>query len=348
MVSLIVVVRNAEAIIEDKIQNFLSLNYPRDHFEIIILSDGSIDQTEKIISTHKIKSLKFISTPLHLGKSNGLNEAVKNCSGDIIVFSDADALLSTNTLYKIVRHYVNPKIGGISGQRVIYRDNVELKSAQKTYIKFDSTIKNLESRIGSITSNDGKIYSIRRRLFQPIEPAVTDDLYCCHSIIKQKYRFIFEPEARAFIRAPSRNPLHEILRRRRIVSRSLRGIFLMKELLNPFRHGFYSIGLAINKVLRRLLPVCLIFLFLSSSVWSFSNTWITLFFILQLGVYILALFYPLFIKNISDDTIFKAKAKKYSSLAWYFCIGNYGTFLGLVDFISGKKIIRWDPIKTNE
>jgi len=347
MVSLIVVLRNAETIIDDKIQNFLSLNYPRDQFEIIIFSDGSTDQTEKIISTYKINGMKFLSTPLHRGKAYGLNEAVQSCSGDIIVFSDADALLSPDALHKIVRHYANPEIGGVCGQRVIYKDDVEMKSAQKDYIKFDSTIKILESRIGSITSNDGKIYSIRRKLFQPIDPAVTDDLYCCLSIVRQKYRFIFEPEAKAFIRIPSRSWSHEILRRRRIVARSLRGIYLMRQILNPFRYGIYSIGLAINKVLRRMLPVCLIFLFLSSSVLSFYNPWIRLFFILQAGAYLLALSYPLFIKNVSDTNPFKNKCKKLSSLAWYICVGNYGTFLGLLDFLSGKKITKWDPIKTD-
>lgn len=346
MVSLIVVARNAEAIIDDKIQNFLSLNYPRDQCEIIVFSDGSTDQTERIIAAHKINRVKFLSTPLHRGKSNGLNDAVESCSGDIIVFSDADALLSPDALHKIVRHYANPEIGGICGQRVIYKDDVEMKSAQKDYIKFDSAIKILESRIGSITSNDGKLYSIRRKLFQPIEPAVTDDLYCCLSIIKQKYRFIFEPEARAFIRIPSRSPSHEILRRRRIVARSLRGIYLMRQILNPFKHGAYSIRLLINKILRRMLPVFLILLFLGSAVLAFSSTWVMWFWIFQSAGYFLALLYPML--NALPQNMIINKIRRLSTLACYFCLGNLGTLLGLMDFLLGKRIEKWEPIKTHD
>jgi len=271
----IVVVRNGEKIIIDKIKNCISMHYPPERYEIIFFSDGSTDETERIIRSYKTDRFKLLSSVSHCGKHNGLNEAVSISSGEIIVFSDADALLSPEALKKIVRHYADPKIGGVCGQRIIREEEAEMKVAQEEYIRFDSFIKILESKIGSITSNDGKLYSIRKKLFRPIDPAVTDDLYCCLSIIKQKHRFIFEPEAKAFISIPSRNTSHEILRRRRIVSRSLRGIFSMKELLNPFRYGFYSIGLAINKLLRRMLPVFLLILFVSSLILSFYIPYIT-------------------------------------------------------------------------
>jgi hypothetical protein len=75
---------------------------------------------------------------------------------------------------------------------------------------------------------------------------------------------VFAPEARAFIRLPSRSPAHEFERRRRIVSQSLHGLSLMRELLNPFRYGAFAVGLLINKVLRRCTPVFMVLLALGS------------------------------------------------------------------------------------
>jgi cellulose synthase/poly-beta-1,6-N-acetylglucosamine synthase-like glycosyltransferase len=341
--SLVIAVYNAERMIDEKIQNSLSLRYPKEKLEIIFSSDGSTDRTEKIIDTYKGLGVNLFSSPFHEGKADALNRAVEGCSGEIIIFTDADALLSPDSLDHILIHYDDPKIGGVCGQRVIYKEESDLRSAQKHYIRFDSTIKLLESRIGSITSNDGKIYSIRRKLFQPIETAVTDDLYTCLSIIRQGYRFIFEPEARAYIRLPSRNPSHEVQRRRRIVSRSLRGLWLMGGVLNPFRYGLYSIGLIINKVLRRVLPIFFIFLFLSSGVLGLYNLWIRLIWFLQLGGYTLAFFYPLSLKTSEELKYFR----KVASIAYYFCVGNYGTLLGLLDFLSGRKVTKWEPVKTD-
>lgn len=342
-ISLLVVVRNAEDLIEDKILNALALEYPQERCEVIVFSDGSTDGTERKIELFKDKRLRVFSSKLHRGKSSAINEAIESCSGDIVVFSDADAILSSIALFKLVRHYADPNVGGACGQRIIHSDETQLKDAQKGYIRFDSAIKAMESRVGSITSNDGKLYSIRRELYQPIEKAVTDDLFISLSIIRQGQRFIFEPEAKAYIRVPSRTTSHEILRRRRIVTGSLKGIWLMKELLNPFKYGFFSIGLTINKVIRRLLPVCLIFLLFGSFFMALYDPLFRGILIVQVVFYLLALLYPTLFRRISGPKT----VKKIASLAYYFCLGNYGTLLGLIDFAMGKEIVKWEPIKTN-
>jgi len=342
-VSLLIVVRNAETLIDDKIHNSLALDYPREKYEVVVFSDGSTDKTEKKLASFEDKRLKVFSSNVHDGKSKGINRSVNNCMGDIIVFSDVDAILEPAALEKLVRHYADPDIGGVCGQRIIHKDDTQLKDAQKGYIKFDSLVKELESRIGSITSNDGKIYSIRKELFTPIEEAVTDDLFISLSVVRQRRRFIFEPKAKAYIRVPSRNPAHEIQRRRRIVPASLRGIWLSKELLNPMKYRFFSIGLIINKIIRRLLPVCLSVLLLSSLIVSVYSPFFAVLFAAQSVFYLLAVLYPILFRRISG----LKPAKKVASLAYYFCLGNYATFLGLLDFTMGRKISRWEPIKTD-
>ena len=345
-ISLIVVVRNAEELIKDKIENCLSLHYPSEKLEIIFYSDGSTDNTNQIIHSFKDKGIRFFHSGKHRGKIDAINAAVRQCSGEILVLTDADALLEADALKNMMRHYIHPRIGGVCGQRVIFNDRSTTVSSQEKYIKLDTTVKILESKLHWITSNDGKIYSLRRRLFKPIERGVTDDLFTCLTVIRQGYSFIFEPEARALIKVPSRTPGHEIKRRQRIVAQSLRGIFIQKGLLNPFRYGFFSLGLFINKILRRILPVFLILIFFTTLYLSFNSIWLTLFLLIQAMFYVLSLVY-LIVNKLSWHHTSLKKIQKGLELIFYFCIGNAGTLLGLITFLSGKKIKKWDPVKSD-
>lgn len=346
-ISFIIVVHNGENLIINKIENTLSLNHLSEDYEIIVFSDGSTDKTgervKNFIDKSGEKRIKFLSSLTHEGKNSAINKAVENSSKEIIVFSDADAILEADAMIHLIKHFSDPRIGGVCGRRIISEDNKKLNKPQSDYIKFDTTIKLLESKIDSISSNDGKLYAIRRNLFQFIPSAVTDDLYMCLLIVKQRYLFLLEPEAKAFIKAPSRDISHEIKRRRRIVSTSLRGIYLMRELLNPLKYGFFSIRLIINKVIRRGLPFCLLLIFFSSLYLSFYNSVIKIFFILQIIFYILALLHWVLLKNISGLKLIK----RITSLSLYFCIGNFGTLLGVIDLLMGKKITKWEPLKVD-
>jgi cellulose synthase/poly-beta-1,6-N-acetylglucosamine synthase-like glycosyltransferase len=341
-VSMLVAVRNGEAFIGEKIRNALDLEYPRDRFEIIVHSDGSTDGTVRVMRQFEDPRVVCLESAEHVGKAEALNRGILECRGDIIVFSDADALLDRGALRALVRHFDDPRLGGVCGQRVISKDGRALEDAQHRYITFDSAIKALESRFGRITSNDGKLYAVRRALVQPIPEAVTDDLFVCLSVIRQGFDFIFEPRARAFIRLPSRSASHEVERRRRIVSRSLRGIRLMRGLLNPRRYGAFAVGLMINKVLRRLLPVGLILIFVSTAVLSAFHPAAAALAALQAGFYAAALAYPVLARIVSAGAIRRA-----ASVPFYFCVGNYGTLLGLADFLRGRRVARWDPRKTD-
>ncbi|MBI5233081.1 MAG: glycosyltransferase, partial [Deltaproteobacteria bacterium] len=162
LITVVVVVRNAASIIEEKIKNTLSLDYPADRLELIISSDGSTDRTEDIVQPYIGGRVRLVSSPLHEGKNSALNRAVAISAGEILVFTDADALLEKGALRRIVPHFADEDVGGVCGQRVIAEHEMRLEKAQSDYIRFDSSIKRLESKTGSITSNDGKLYAIRK------------------------------------------------------------------------------------------------------------------------------------------------------------------------------------------
>ncbi|MCD6416834.1 MAG: glycosyltransferase [Planctomycetes bacterium] len=338
-VSLIIVVRNGEHLIEAKLRNAFELDYPAEKYEVIVFSDGSTDGTDDIVQSFHDPRLSFLKTETHRGKMHGLNRAVENSRGEILVFSDADALLKADAIKKLARHYCDPQIGGVSGRNVVRQAGNELRSAQASYITFDNLIKRMESSVGSLTSNNGKLHSLRRGLYRTIKPGACDDLHCCLSVVLQRKRFIFDPAAQAMIPAPSRTPGHELTRRRRIVCGSLIAMLAHWRLFNPLSFGLYGLRLAINKILRRLLPVSLLLLLASTiALWNLHP-------IFQLLVGAQALFYaaaaiyPLLPRALRARLPFI----KAPQAAFYFCIGNIGMMLGLWDFLRGRRFETWEP-----
>ncbi|MGD9161942.1 MAG: glycosyltransferase [Desulfobacteraceae bacterium] len=342
-ISMIIVVRNGEDLIQEKIENAISIIYPSDQYEVIIFSDGSTDRTVEKVNPFLNDRVHLYECGEHTGKIQGLNKAVEKSKGEILVFSDADAILDREAIIYMTEHFSDPQVGGVCGRKIINEHKKSLAEAQVRYFSFDLWTKKVESRTGSITSNDGKLYAIRRDLFSPVPPGVMDDLYIALNVVRRKKRFIFESRALVSARIPSRSEKHEIERRRRIVCGSLTGIFLMRDVLNPFRYGLYSINLFLNKILRRLLPFFLILLFASSLCLSFSNLFYFMVFFLQALFYSMALIYPLFFQKRKD----RGTINRVCSIIFYFCIGNIGMLLGALDFFMGKKVIKWKPVKTD-
>jgi cellulose synthase/poly-beta-1,6-N-acetylglucosamine synthase-like glycosyltransferase len=330
-VSLLVAAYNARDLVEAKIRNAFELDYPGEKLEVVFVSDGSRDGTARRIKAFGDRGVTLVELAENRGKAAALNEGFARTRGEVVVFSDVDARIAPDAVRKLVRHLADPRVGGICGRRVI-AELGGLREAQSRYFALDAAVKRAESRLGRITSNDGKLYAIRRELFRPIAPGATDDLYLCLQVVRQGYRFLYEPEAVAFVPLPSRDAGHELMRRRRIVSRSLRGIFLARELLNPFRYGVFAVGLFANKVLRRLLPVFLATLFATGAVLGLAHPWMLVLLAAQVTFYAAAALHPL----VRHRT---------TALCHYFCVGNLGTLLGLVDFLRRRETVRWEPRK---
>lgn len=339
-VSLVIIARNAENCVVKKLENSLSLSFPSKDHEIVFFSDGSTDNTVKNAKSVLNKKIRIFSSSAHEGKNNGLNQAVKECKGDILVLSDVDVLLDKDTVLSMVKHFSDPEVGGICGEKALLKVRLDMSTSQTYHIRFEKAIKELESLTGSISSNDGTLYAIRRNLYKPLPPGVTDDLYVCLSVVQQRHRFLYEPEAKAYIEPPSKSTRHEIERRRRIVSNSLMGLYLMRELLNPFKYGTFAIILFINKVLRRVMPFCLLLVFFSNVFLSFHNNLMELFLFLQIAFYSFAASYKILFRRFSGWKV----VKKMAALAYYFCVGNCGTLLGVVCFLKGNKITKWEPV----
>lgn len=354
-VSIIVAARNAAALAAGKIENCFNLDYPPDKLEVVFGSDGSTDGTENIVSRISDARLKCRHFNEHQGKIAVLNTLVRQSRGDILLFSDVDALLEKDVLNIMVPYLADPAVGGVCGRRVIGRSNAALGKGQRSYIRFDTLIKILEDQNGCITANDGKLYAIRRELFAPIPDAVTDDLYVALGVIARGRRFRFAPGAVAVILPPAHSPMHEIRRRSRIVAQSLRGIFLMRRLLSVKRYRMVAVGLLINKIIRRLLPILMmawgaaaLFLWRRHFLYAMAAA-------AMIASVCIALSFPFLTAHINRfkpktlNRAWRAKAVQaaatVSSLAVYFWLGNIGMMIGLFNFLTHNSVSRWEPEK---
>ncbi|MEI6562936.1 MAG: glycosyltransferase [bacterium] len=325
-----------------KAENGLAVECPFLSFEFIMFCDGA-DDVEKIRSIMpRDPRLTILASSSHEGKNAAINRAVEYSSGQVLVFSDADALLDREAIRLLLQPLADPAVGGVCGRLVVRKDAGILSRPQHTYWQFDRLMKSMESEIGSITSNTGVLFAIRRELFRPIPLVVTDDLYSCLNVVRQHKRFVYEPAALAFMAASSKTPEHELRRRRRIVCRSLRGIWMSREVLNPLRFGVFSVGLFLNKVLRRFLPVILMLILLSSAVMAVRSSPMRVLLLIQVILY--ASVFPL--RKLAEHLPSEGMPRRLIFLAFYFCVGMVGTWLGVMDFIKGKQVAKWQTTES--
>ncbi len=333
----VVVVRNARTRIARKIEEVLEQDYPLEKLRIILVSDGSTDGTIEVAREYGGDRVIVIEQVEHKGKIQGLNLAMTHCRADVVVFSDVDASLHPHTMHLLAEKMADPSVGGVCGRQVIALDGKDWKKAQQNYLDWDTRVKLLESRVKSTTSNTGKLFAVRRELLVSIPEAVTDDLFLAMAVVDAGARFVMEPRAVAIIPVPSRSREVELIRRRRITSQSLRGMWTMRRLFNPLKYGIYAPGLFVNKILRRLMPVFLIMFFFGSLGLSPFSPFAALLAALQAGGYLLAL--------AASMQVPLGVLKGPGHLALYFCAGSLGMLLGIRDFLSGKRWDKWNPDK---
>src|SRR5262245_26220421 len=201
-VSLIISAYNEQQVMEAKLENALALDYPKHRLEIMVVSDCSDDGTDEIAGQFSGSGITLVRQHQRLGKSAGLNLGVSRASGEILVFSDANALYRPDAIRHLVRHFANPRVGYVVGNSRYQEDSESSQSARSEglYWKFETWLKMSESRFHSVVGADGAIYAIRRPLFSPLRPTDINDFLNPLQIINRGYIGVFEPDAISYER----------------------------------------------------------------------------------------------------------------------------------------------------
>ncbi len=340
LVTLLIAAYNEELAIEDKIKNSLNLDYPKDRLQILIVNDGSSDRTRAILDGYAGRGIEVFHQPQRGGKMAAITRGVSEARGDIILFSDANNTYHSDTIKKIIAPFSDPRIGAVSGAKVIEKGDGGLGESEGLYWKYESFIKKQESRLGSCTSATGEILAIRKgKYVAPPQGIINDDFYIAMQVVRQGDRLVYAPEAKSSERV-SPTAQDEIKRRSRINAGRYQSFALAKHTL-PLQSPLLIWQIFSHKFLRLMVPFFMIGAALTNLAIVLlpaanNNFW----FILLIGQ---AAFYGLAI--LGDFLPKKSKLGRLLYLPAFLTNSNMASLQGFVRFLRGGQLHLWERIE---
>jgi cellulose synthase/poly-beta-1,6-N-acetylglucosamine synthase-like glycosyltransferase len=336
-VTMMVSAFNEEKVIAGKIENALSLDYPRELLEIVIVSDGSSDRTCELVLEYAKRGVVLRHYEGRIGKTACLNRAVPLAVGEIVVFSDANSTYEKGAVRALLRPFQDGTVGFVTGwTRYGSGEDMSAADALGIYSKLEMITKEIESRVGSCIGADGAIFAIRKELYLPLEDYDINDLVIPLSINQQGYRGVLQREAICFEKdaGSSKGEFH---RQVRITSRTIRAIMNYRQLLNPFRFGLLSFELFSHKVCKFLVPLFLVALLVSNLILAERGG----FFLAALmgqGIFYVAAGAASLVPKGSSISRMVAAART-------FVVVNAAIALAWVKYLQGETYTTWSPTK---
>lgn len=328
--SMIIPVYNEEKIIEEKIRNTISLDYPKGKLEVLIISDGSTDRTGSIVAGYLRPGLYFYELDERSGKAAALNLGLRQAKNEIVVFSDASIMLDKDALKHIVKGFNDENVGTISGE-----DYIHETGGEGLYGRYELFLRSLESRLHSIVGASGSFYAQRHALCDNFIEGMAPDFLSVLVTVEKGYRAITEPAAYGTMTS-LKSVKDEFNRKVRTLIRGMAALFFKANLLNPVKFGFFSFELISHKLMRWLVPFFLIFLFLSNMNLLYSRFYIFAF-VLQAIFYLLAAMSLLEYHGIYN--------KIWGKVPLYFSTVNVAILTAWYRYAKGSRQELWDSTK---
>lgn len=336
-VTLLIAAHNEEAHIGAKIDDALRLDTGPHRLKVVVVSDGSIDGTAEAVRCRVSDRVKLIDITEHHGKISALNAALRRIDGDVVVFSDANSKIGDDALLRMLRHLGAPEVGGVCGRPAVTRARMGLLArAEDFYWRYDSALKEAESRLGGATSAQGTLYCVRRALVEPLPDGVADDLVMSLRVVARGFRLVFEPDAIAE-EPVTEKVTKEFNRRVRSTERGWRGLMIMRQLLNPARFGLYALQLFSHKVLRRLTPFLLV-AFFAVTMLLMDGGWLYL--VVGLGQILLLIWLALVLAVPTLGRLVPG-----SSMVLFLAMTHLAMALGVCRYYMGHRSDRWTPVR---
>ncbi len=328
-VSVVMVVRNEEKVLREKLLNLLSLNYPVQKLELIVISDGSTDGTERILAGFSWEPrLRWMAKSRPYGKIAGLNDAIAMARAEILVFTDARQQIETDALRFLLENFADPNVGCVSGELML-GNQAAGESAQGLglYWRVEKRIRELESVSGSVMGATGAFYAVRRELLSLLPPElILDDVYIPLNVLRQGRRVLFDSRARAWD-VPNLGASREFARKVRTLTGNYQLVQLSPWLMtsaNPARFQFIS-----HKLMRLLSPFALVAILIAS-------------FFLPQPIYRLALISQILLYGLSLMAIRSLALGPLARLAdasLTFVILNTAALVAFLNFVTGRKVV---------
>lgn len=267
-VTLFITAFNEEEVVDEKMENSLVLNYPKEKLHIVWVTDGSSDGTNEHLHARWEGKAAVFFQPERQGKTAAMNRGMKLIDTPIVVFTDANTMVNQEAIREIVLAFEDTRVGCVAGEKRIAIQTLDNAAAggEGIYWKYESTLKALDARLYSAIGAAGELFAVRRKLFEEMErDTLLDDFILSLRIAMQGYTIAYCTEAYA-IESGSANMHEEEKRKVRIAAGGLQSIWRLRPLLNPFRYGMLSFQYVSHRVLRWSLTPILLFLLLPLNI----------------------------------------------------------------------------------
>lgn len=335
-VTFIIAAWNEAHLLEKKLKNTLSLEYPAEKLTVICITDGSDDDSSRVVMQYP--GIIHMHMPERRGKIAAMNRAMNGVTTPITVFSDANALLNEAALLKMVVHFENEQVGGVAGEKIVSSNaGTPVGRSESLYWRYESFMKKMDADFHSVVGAAGELYAMRTGLWQPVaEHLILDDFIITMQVRMQGYKFAYEPGAFAQ-EAPSASFNEERKRKIRIAAGAFQSMYYLKASAGfkkspALRFQYYSRRILRWAICPVLLPLCLFTNMML--VWHNAPAYYSVFLILQGIFYMLALSGLLFIK--SD------RMPGCISLPFYFVFMNSCMLEGSLVYFNGAHTVLWE------
>jgi poly-beta-1,6-N-acetyl-D-glucosamine synthase len=340
--TVVVAAYNEAALISEKLNNTISLDYPPGKKQVIVVTDGSTDETPLIVN--QFTGVRLMHNSERRGKINAIHRVMQEVTSEIVVFTDANTFLNKEALLLLASHYQVPNTGAVAGEKRVAMEGAgDAASTEGVYWKYESQLKKWDAELYTVVGAAGELFSMRTSLYSPVPPdTILDDFQISLQVVQQGYRVAYEPKAIALEEA-SADVTEELKRKIRIAAGGIQAVIRLKSLLNPFRYPLVSFQYISHRVLRwTLTPVLLPIIFLLNIILikaGNSNIY-TIIIIIQIIFYCAA-----FAGYLVEKRGGKIKAL---FVPYYFCLMNYAVFAGMKRYLSGKQSAIWEKSKRKE
>ncbi len=343
-VTFIVAAYNEEDWIEDKIRNCLAFDYPKDKIEYWFVTDGSNDRTPELVKNFNAGegfTVKLLHQPERKGKIAAVERIMPLVKTPITIYTDANTVVNKEAIKYIVRHYADPKVGGVAGEkRIALGDTGDATGAgEGIYWKYESKLKTWDSALYSVVGAAGELFSIRTELYEHVEQdTLIEDFVMTMRIVLKGYTVVYEPQAYA-AESQSASIKEELKRKIRIAAGGLQAFWRLRSLLNIFKYGIFSFQYISHRVLRwTVAPLALPLIFLLNIVLAFNGP---SYYMLMLGCQILFYLFAL-LGYVFETRHLKIKA---FFVPYYFCVMNYAMYRGFFRLMAGRQSVVWEKAK---
>jgi cellulose synthase/poly-beta-1,6-N-acetylglucosamine synthase-like glycosyltransferase len=333
-VSLLVVAHNEAALIDARIQNLLSLDYPRDRLEIIVASDGSTDTTVDRARGYVEADIQVVAFERRRGKPAVLNDLIPGLRGEIVVLADARQRFEVGALRVLTAPFGDGLVGAVSGELVLsdIPEGAGGMEGLSLYWRYEKFIRRSESQLDSTVGATGAIYAIRRDLFEPIpDDTILDDVLIPLRIARRGYRVLFEPRARAYDRAPTSSG-EELVRKVRTLAGNFQLFARERWLLSPFRNRLWFQTLS-HKGLRLVAPLLQGTALTTNILLAGDPTY-------RITLVVQLLFYAAALGGCAPRS---AEGRNpIVALPYTVCLLSWATMVGFFRFVAGHQRVQWD------